>query len=67
MTRLRLCEKTPAAQRRAQRILTEGRHALSLAEKTMEKTKAPILIPRGSTDPLWLAQLKQRIQNGSTK
>jgi hypothetical protein len=62
MTRLRLYEKTPIAQRRAQRILTEGRHARSLAEKITENIAAPIQIPRGSTDPLWLAQLKQRIK-----
>jgi hypothetical protein len=66
MTRLRLYEKTPIAQRRARRITTEGRHARSLAEKTTENIAAPIQIPRGSTDPLWLAQLKQRLKSSST-
>ena len=66
MARLTLSQMTPIAQSRIIREKERGRIAQALAEKTVEHTKSPILIPRGSTDPLWLAQLKQRIKSIST-
>ncbi len=56
---------TPQSHRQKARLArdaAEGRAALEGAQQSLDAVKPPIYVPRGSTDPLWLAQLKQQIR-----
>lgn len=56
---------TPQSHRQKARLArdaADGRAALAGAQQAIESIPAPIYVPRGSTDPLWLAQLKHKIR-----